>query len=300
MEELFGLCINSVQCQQVLLGCHSDDLSTILRQHRKDALAMNRITLLKAAGPKNDPPFASFAKAEFPSVFKNSLLPADIASMPASMVSSDDLGQLSLQSRINGHPLSESSKLRKPLESYSSTNGYNSASPKLMINGHSPSPSRNTSNGHNSDLFSFTPAQALRTTWAPDEKIVLLNVNDERVDNNLGPIDADASVRVAERCEKNKICNDFHLRDKCLSASCTFAHAPRLDPKEMVVLKYKARYLICERGSACRIPDCWHGHMCPHRNCSRPTFCRFRHLHHVDKTAVTVWRGSESKKRMAS
>lgn len=261
---------------------------------------MNRITLLKAAGPKNDPPFASFAKAEFPSVFKNFLLPTDNASMPASMVSSDDLGQLALQSRMNDHPLSEPSKPRTPLESYSFANGHNSASPILMINGHSPSSSWNTSNGHNSDLFSFAPAQSLPTTWAPNEKIVLLNVNDERVDSNLGPIDADASARVAERCEKNKICNDFHLRDKCWSASCIFAHAPRLDPKEMVVLKYKARYLKCEKGSACRIPDCWHGHMCPSRNCTRPTTCRFKELHHIDKIAVTVWRGSESRKSMAS
>lgn len=258
---------------------------------------MNRITLLKAAGLENDPPFASFAKAEFTSVFKNSSLPTDNASMPASMVSSNDLGQLALQSQLNDHPFSESSKPRKPPESYSLANGHHSASPIPLINGDSPSSSWNTSDGHNPDLFSFTPAQNLPTTWAANERTVLLNVNDERVDSNLGPIDAEASARVAERCEHHKMCNDFHLRDKCWSASCIFAHAPRLDPKELVVLKYKARYLKCERGSACRIPDCWHGHMCPNRHCTRPTTCRFKEFHHVDKTAVTVWRGSESRKK---
>ncbi|MCJ1267955.1 hypothetical protein MMC22_007841 [Lobaria immixta] len=303
IEELFGVCINGVQCRQVLLGCHIDDLATIVRQHRMDALAMSRITFLKPTGSQIDPPFASLAKVEFPSVFRTSPLPSGVPPVPAGMVLSDNSGQSALQNWNNGHLLSEPSKPKTPLESHSLVpNGHNSTSFKSKTNGHAPSPSQ-SSNGHHSDLQQLnandripSPTQTLPTTWAPNQRIVLLNVNDERVDSNLGPIDADASARVAERFEQQKVCNDFHLRDKCRTSGCTFSHEPRLDPKELVVLRYKARYLVCERGSACRIPDCWHGHMCSSRSCPRPVSCRFKDLHHVDKTAVKVWGGSESRK----
>lgn len=293
------MCINSVQCQQVLLGCHSDDLSTILRHHRRDALAVNRVTLLKTTGSNTDPPFASFARAEFPLVFRTSTIPTGFLPVPAGMASSDDSGQSALQSWNNGHLFSESSKPRNSPDPYSFTNGHNLAPSIATNNGHSPSASQATSNGHNSEAYQLNghepnpaPTQALPPTWAPNQKIVLLNVNDERVDGNLGPMDAEASARVAERSEQHKLCNDFHLRGKCKTMTCTYSHEPRLDPKELVVLRYKARYLLCERRSACRIPDCWHGHMCAIRNCAKPLSCRFKELHHIDKTAVTVWHGS--------
>lgn len=269
--------------------------------------ATNRITLLRASESTTGPPFPSFGKAEFPSVFRSSPLPAGTSHATANMDSTDDLGQSASQNWNNGHLLSGSSSPKKSLESSYSfmTNGHYMPSPKPTIDGHSPSTSQATPNGHSSDIYQLdavdgtsTPTPSLPSTWPPHQKTVLLNVNDERVDSNLGPIDADAAARIAERCGKNKMCNDFHLRDKCRTATCTFGHEPRLDPKELVVLKYKARSLVCERGSACRIPDCWHGHMCPIRNCARPLTCRFKAVHHVDKTAVTVWRGSESRKSM--
>lgn len=262
---------------------------------------MNRITVLKDTGSKTDHQFASFAKVEFPSVFRTSPLPAGVSPARGGM-SSDDLGQLTLQNWNNGPLISESSNPKKSLESPSLTNGH-PASPRPTNNVHSPSSPQVMSNGHSSDLHQLnanggasTPTPSLPTAWTANQKIVLLNVNDERVDANLGPIDAAAAARVAERCEKTKLCNDFHLRDKCRTAGCTFAHEPRLDPKEMVVLRYKARFLICERGSSCRIADCWHGHLCPIRSCAKPTTCRFKDFHHVDKTAVTVWRGPEPRR----
>lgn len=258
---------------------------------------MNRITLVKPSGSEIQAPFGSHAIAEFSSVFRTSSLPARVTPAPISKFSSDNSA---IQNWNSGRLLSEFSSPRTPTDSCSFfTNGHNPEPCKSTNNGHSSSPSQDTSNGHSSDLYQLdtndrspTPIQNLPATWSPNQKIVLLNVNNERIDSYLGPIDADASARVAERFEQQKLCNDFHLRGRCWTSGCTYGHEPRLDPKELVVLRYKARYLVCEKGSACRIPDCWHGHMCSGRSCTRPAFCRFKDVHHIDKIAVTVWGGS--------
>ncbi|MCJ1470755.1 hypothetical protein MMC07_009402 [Pseudocyphellaria aurata] len=299
MEELFGIYINSAQCQQVLVGCHGDDLSTIFGQHRVDTPGMKRITLLRASESKTGPPFPFFGNAEFPSVFRSSPLPAGTSHITASMVSNDDLGQSAPQNWNNGHLLSESSSPKKSLESSYSfvTNSRYMPSPKPIINGHSPSSSQATPNGHYQlDDAVDDPSSLTTKTWRPRQNVLLLNSNDERVDSNLGQLDADAAARVTERTDKKKLCNDFHLRGQCRTAACTFAHEPTLDDKELVVLKYKARFLVCEKGSACRIPDCWHGHMCSFQDCRRVEICRFKAFHHIDKTAVTVRHVSEPKK----
>ena len=288
MEDILDLSLNSVQCKQVLLGCHSNDLPNILRQRKQRLLTLNRIALLRTAKSTAEP-LAPFRLVELPSVFKSSALPVGIASNPNSE-------QLATQNWHNDHLLDELIKSRKTSESHSSFTSQLSVPPKSKTQWYSSSASQPNNGGNDAASYEPTlddetsaPPQNLPANWGPNQRIVLLNLDDERVDSYLGQIDPTAATLVADRCEEQKICNDFHLRDRCWTPDCPYSHEPRLSTKELVALRYRARMLVCERGSGCRSVDCWYGHMCATESC-RKTACRFKAVHDINKTAVRVWR----------
>lgn len=139
------------------------------------------------------------------------------------------------------------------------------------------------------------PSLKQSSTWNPNKGIVLLNLNDERIDAALGKLDPEAERSLKKRIEQCRPCHDFHLRGLCYTSSCAYSHEPRLSPQETVALRHRARRLACSRGSSCRLADCWYGHMCPQEDCSFPNTCRFRALHDMDRTAVTVWQKSGNR-----
>ena len=125
-------------------------------------------------------------------------------------------------------------------------------------------------------------------TWVVNQSAVLLNINNERVDADLGPIDPEADRNLLSRMKRRKICHNYVLLGHCAQAgACPFAHVAGLDEKERIALVYRARRLLCTRGSQCRSTKCWYGHTCM-PNCKQGFGC-FKKLHHVDRTAVTVW-----------
>lgn len=282
------MCINSVQCKQVLLGCHSDDLSKILKHHKQNLFITNRITLLKTAKSKSPLP-ASFGTAELPSIFRSSAL-------PVSRASKEDSEHLAIQNWNSGQFPTDSSQSQIKSES-PSFDSQSSMTSKSKTRGYNSSVV--PANAGETDIASWQSAvdnddpplpAHLPTEWGPSQRIVLLNLDDERVDSHLGPVDQSAADRVNVRCETKKLCNDFHLRDRCWTSNCPYSHEPRLSTKELIALRYKARMLVCERGSSCRSVDCWYGHMCAQEPCRKSYGCRFRDVHHVNKTAVRVWR----------
>ena len=125
-------------------------------------------------------------------------------------------------------------------------------------------------------------------TWGPDPGVVLININNERVDADLGPVDLEAARKLASWTKGQKLCHNYILLGRCAHGeSCTFTHTADLDEKEKVALMYRARQLLCARGSDCRSIKCWSGHMCA-PTCKQGVGC-FKKLHHVDRTAVKVW-----------
>ena len=132
-------------------------------------------------------------------------------------------------------------------------------------------------------------------TWGPDEKTVLLNINNERVDSELGNIGPDVVESMADRMEDGKFCVSYHLQGVCINLAqgkdCSFRHGPKLSPEETVVLRKFVRATRCEHGSKCRKANCIHGHVCPGEpNCTKGIWCTFRKVHGVDPTAVTIWK----------
>lgn len=135
-------------------------------------------------------------------------------------------------------------------------------------------------------------AELATKTWGSKQRIVLLNVNNERVDADLGPVDAEAERNLFRRTNQQKLCNNYVILGKCGQAACQYAHDAGLDAKEMIALIYRARLLPCDRGSGCRFSSCWYGHMCAAR-CTGGPKC-LQKFHDVNRTAVKVWRPHSS------
>lgn len=219
-----------------------------------------------------EPVLGSFPTVEFPFVFRptdDSI--GDFVRPEPSVVehsASSDLTEDSEKSTVHDYALT-----RQSSSSSISDKAPKSQQPISIVN-----------------LPSAAPSGFKRSSsWNPNRGIVLLNVNDERIDADLGRPEKEAEQSVRKRHEQARMCNDFHLRNICTNPSCPFSHEPRLSPAESIALRYLARRLLCQRGSACRGAECWYGHMCLHETCYLPNTCRFRAFHGMDHTAVTVW-----------
>jgi len=116
-------------------------------------------------------------------------------------------------------------------------------------------------------------------------KAVLLNINDQRLDPKIGRPDAIAWARLNNRIKEQKVCNNYHLLGKCSNGnSCGYAHGDRLDVKEQLALRQKARERVCPFGSDCREIDCFFGHQCPRESACIWDICYFEDLHGLDPT----------------
>ena len=276
-SELLELNIGIAQCQHIFLGCHDNSLaSRLLQSHAANGLDESRITLIKPSESdfeSNDASLA-FPVVHFASVFR-------------SVDSSSKLVETSTQPpqrskhRSSGSSSTLTENLNRPPSPYSSRNSNKSGFHETPISIFRSKMSRQP----------LAPNQRPTLAWDPNQNIVLLNVNGERIDSYLGKTDPQAHERVQKRIQdEGKLCNDFHLRGKCFAGTaCAYGHEPHLDVPELAVLRYLARKVICDNGSSCRIIDCWYGHMCSYGKSCPKQNCIFRHLHHMDRTAVSVW-----------
>lgn len=141
------------------------------------------------------------------------------------------------------------------------------------------------------------PQAKLDSGWST-ERNVLVNINDERVDPELGEVDHETSESMLDRMEEQQFCVFYHLQNCCATMSCRFRHGPRLNNNELRFLKQNSRRLPCTFGSGCRKPDCLYGHVCADQpGCKMGPKCRLYRFHEVDKTAVRVLSTVSPRKR---
>lgn len=262
--------VESLQCQHILLGYyHHSHLARLLQPYKENLVDLHRITLLKTTDFAAEQALKPYNVVEFPSVFQST---DDIAvdsfkpnSSKVGYSASSDLTEDSEQPTNHDWPVT-----RKSSNSSISQPRNNSAGAGMSLGKHS-------------------------STWNPNQGIVLLNLNDDRIDANLGNWNPDTERSLFKRADHCRLCNDFHLRGVCYASSCSYSHEPRLNPEELVILRSWARRLPCHKKSACRSAECWYGHMCPHETCFLPNTCRFRAYHDMDRTAVTVWQKSGTR-----
>lgn len=159
----------------------------------------------------------------------------------------------------------------------------------------SPSKSREISRTHTTEsrqrqsVSSIVPG----STWGPETKSILLNIDNQRVDSQLDKLDPTAIDSFKNRTMKRKVCMWYHLDGRCLNgSSCTYSHGPRLSAGEVEVLRFKNRENPCENGSKCRNPNCHYGHMCPQVYCPKGYACRFRHVHGISRDAIKIYNSS--------
>ena len=146
----------------------------------------------------------------------------------------------------------------------------------------------------------LAPTRPPPSGWVTENK-VLLNINEERVDQEQGEIDYETSESMLDRIEVRRFCLFYHLHGSCdtnlAGKPCNFRHEPRLNKEELRFLMRDSRRKPCSFGSRCRRPDCLYGHVCPDQpGCEKGSKCSFYKFHGVDKTVVKVW---SSEKRLS-
>lgn len=124
---------------------------------------------------------------------------------------------------------------------------------------------------------STPPPQSSSPWWG-----VLRNVAGQRVDSVLNYTQTEF-----HEVKSRKLCNRFHLLDKCLyDTGCHYKHGDRLPLREREVLLGVSRLTPCSDGLWCDDPKCIAGHRCTRRDCQFEN-CKFLdEMHDVDTQVV--------------
>lgn len=135
------------------------------------------------------------------------------------------------------------------------------------------SPSPTAQNG------TSAPPPPNSSTW----RKVLRNAAGERVDSELSHTQAEF-----HDVKSRKLCNRFHLVEKCLyDSGCHYKHGDRLPPREREALLAVSRLSPCSEGLWCDDPNCITGHRCVRRDCQFDN-CKFPdEMHDVDTQVVS-------------
>lgn len=271
----FKLSLSNGQFGHILLGKPLDQESgALLANYKNSAPNPGHVTVLKTNGSQANYSSLPFLVTEFPSVFEPfepiiTRFP-EVVSAPSPTVVLPKVTPL-IEARLN--------KTKRPLSNLSIA-GSNKAQCQLRSSVPSKALLRNDS--------AFKPRRN-SSHLSLEEPFVSLNIEDKRVDPDLGTVDPDVAARLNVRAMKQNLCNDFHLKFICKAEKCRYGHEPRLSREETIILKGWARRLPCKRLSTCRTATCWYGHMCPYENCPNPSTCKFKAVHNLDKRVVNTY-----------
>ena len=252
---MFHLFVNNVQCKHLIFGCcHNNAYAVTLERYTSNPITASSITLLKSYEGKTCFEGLPFNSVEFPHIFRSL-------------------------------PFKETDKLAEDLDH------MHDLTPKLgsgRIIGEVES-------SRTSEVAALRPARArpqaqVHSDWVTENK-VLLNINDERVDRELGEVDYETSESMLDRIEQQAFCTYYHVFGSCISTkTCNFRHGPKLSNDELRFLKKYCRRLACQYGSICRRADCLYGHTCADQPvCEKGRKCHLYRFHEVEKTVVKVW-----------
>ena len=271
---MFNLFTNNTQCKHLIFGCcHNAAYAAALESYGRNPITVSNITLLKSYETSTYFDALPFDFVEFPRVFRskpykqtdrlaeNIDYTQDLPQQPRLNLTTQEAERTSVIARAPGN---------EAIAKWQATAG--TSWPVLA-------PAR-------------PPAKA--PLGLATEKKVLLNINDERVDPDLGEVDHKTSESMLGRIELQNFCAFYHLQNSCVTNSagnpCSFRHGPRLNDDELRFLWLHSRRRPCKYGSRCRRLDCLYGHVCPNEpGCARGSKCPLFLFHEVDKTTVRVW-----------
>ena len=271
---MFHLFANNIQCKHLIVGCcHDAAYVPMLERFTSNPITASSITLLKSYEVLTTFKDLPFEFVEFPNSFRST--PFKVTDRLGEDI--DYVQDLQEQIVFNHTPQKD--------EKYSAKEetGANEAIAKWQASAGRSWPV----------LAPGRPPAKVSSSWATEKK-VLLNINDERVDQELGEVDYETSESMRDRMEERRFCLFYHLQDTCVThlagKPCIFRHEPRLNEQELRFLKRDSQRRPCSFGSRCRRPNCIYGHVCPHQpGCERGPACALYTFHEVDKRAVKVW-----------
>ena len=271
---MFHLFANNIQCKHLIFGCcHDSAYVPTLERYACNPIMASSITLLKSYEVLTSFKDLAFDFVEFPSVFRST--PYKETDRLAEDI--DYVQDLQPEIDFNRTPQQTEQRYLKQ------ESGVNEAIAEWQASAGTSWPV----------LAPVRPPSEPSLGWVTGKK-VLLNINEERVDQEPGEIDHETSESMLDRIEERPFCVYHHLQGSCAThlagKPCNFRHGPRLNKQELRFLKQQSQLRPCSFGSRCRRADCIYGHVCPHEpGCGRGTSCAFYKFHWIDKTAVQVW-----------
>jgi len=260
---MFRIFVNNTHCRHILFGgCHDNGYLNILEPYKRDIIVAPRLSLLESTPAEYGYRNLGFEMVSFKNVFRQDPLPAN--------------GYLAQPLRAATTPLTPTQNIPyqpKPI-------GPPSASVPQ------PAPPATSSWA---TIGGPAPPQTINTIPSSKaltgRKAILLNINDQRLDPKLGKPEPLSMARLNSRIKEQKVCNNYHLLGKCSNGNgCGYSHGDRLDAKEQLALRQKARERVCPAGSDCRDVDCFLGHQCPRDDKCIWDTCYFEDLHNLDST----------------
>ena len=267
---MFHLFANNAQCKHLIIGCcHNGSYAVALEKYATNPITATSITLLKSYEINTVFEGLPFDLVEFPRVFRSTPYKETDRLVEDAIYIQDLLQKPDSDCTTRGDKKSRAKEVGRGSE----------AIVKWQATAGPPWPKP-------------APAPNALLGWAA-EKNVLLNINNERVDHELGEVDHETSESMLDRMEVQRFCLFYHLQGSCAALSagnpCNFRHGPRLNDDELRFLRRDSRRRPCNFGPTCLRADCLYGHVCPSQpGCERGPTCPFYKFHEVDKTAVRV------------
>lgn len=267
---MFHLFANNAQCKHLIFGCcHNGSYAVALEKYASNPITATSITLLKSYESNTVFEGLPFDLVEFPRVFRSTPYKETDRLVEDADYIQDLLQQPDSDYTTRGAKNSSAKEVKRGSEAIAKWQA--TAGPPWP----KPAPAPNAPLG-----------------WAT-EKNVLLNINNERVDHELGEVDHGTSESMLDRIEVQRFCLFYHLQGSCAALSagnpCNFRHGPRLNDDELRFLRRDSRRRPCNFGSTCLRADCMYGHVCLSQpGCEKGPTCPFYKFHKVDKTAVRV------------
>lgn len=275
VRETLRLFVPNAQCKHVFFGpCHDNGYLSVLEPYRGDANFASKITLIETTPAEFGFTQLGLKRISIPQAFRDKPLPTKPA--------------MSTQASYQMPPaLRPSSSVSRTASMDPSITAF---SPPPVSS--SPTPAQAASNnswatvgkvGGGSKSFDIS------TTKMPKKRYVMLNAYDERLDPDLPKPDGKAYERFVHTTETEgrNFCNNYHLSGKCDAREyCDYIHGPKLTPGEQLVLRHKARSIMCGSRYACKAVDCYLRHHCKYGStCSSPK-CRFAETHNQDMVSL--------------
>lgn len=228
---MFHLFANNVHCKRIILGCDYDSsYASALSAYDSTPLIAAKITLLASGDDDDRCELTKYDMLDLGSVFK-----------PIT----------SLSSWYDGESSPPTDDMLQTTSGSTSEAADTQRTPSM-------SPPRHLRHLH-------SPRRVVK-----QDKIVLLNINNERVDPQPEPEDLETRESILDGMEVRGFCKYYHLRGKCLTESsgekCNFRHGPDLNKEELKVLEnYFKKSAPCHSESHCRNNQCIYSHICPNQ-----------------------------------